>query len=79
MKKKFISKKKRKKRNRLLFLLFVLIGVLLSYKRLEVSKIKIKDKDFIHLIVSNTFSYEEKNFIEYFIEARAKTEEEMYP
>lgn len=78
MKKKFISKKKRKKRNRIFFLIFILIGVFLSYKRLEVSKIKIKDKDFIHLIVSNTFSYEEKNFIETFIDKTIEVSNPVY-
>ena len=78
MKKKFISKKKRKKRNRLLFLLFVLIGVFLSYKKLENSKIKIKDKDFIHLIVSNTFVYEEKNIIKNFIDKTIEVSNPIY-
>lgn len=78
MKKKFIAKRKRYKRNKIIFLIFVLIGVFLSYKRLEASKIKIKDKDFIHLIVSNTFSYEEKNFIEYFIDKTIEVSNPVY-
>ena len=78
MKKKFIAKRKRYKRNKIIFLIFVLIGVFLSYKRLEASKIKIKDKDFIHLIVSNTFSYEEKNIIEYFIDKTIEVSNPVY-
>ena len=78
MKKKFIAKRKRYKRNKIIFLIFVLIGVFLSYNRLEASKIKIKDKDFIHLIVSNTFSYEEKNIIEYFIDKTIEVSNPVY-
>lgn len=78
MKRIFIAKRKRKKRNKIIFLVFVLIGVFLSYKKLEVSKIKIKDKDFIHLIVSNTFSYEEKNFIDIFIDKTIEVSNPVY-
>lgn len=56
MKNKFISKKKKRKLNKLFFISMLLIGLVISYKTLEKSKIKIKDKDFIDIITNSTFT-----------------------
>ena len=58
MKKSFITKKKKKKKVKILFFLFMLIiGLIISYKSLEKSKYTIKEKDFINLIIEESFSY----------------------
>lgn len=40
-----------------------LIGLIISYKKLENSKIKIKDKELVNLIVNNTFTYKKDSII----------------
>ena len=57
MTKKFITKKTRKKSKfKILFILTMfIIGIYASYKNLEKSKIELKDKEFVTLIVNSTF------------------------
>ena len=59
--------KKRKKR-KIIFLLLVLIGVIISYKKLENSKIKIKDKEFVEILAKTTFQSNENIVIDSMIE-----------
>lgn len=64
MKKRFVSKKVRKKKLKIKFLLFILlfiISILLTFKYLLNSNIKINDKDFVKLILNN--NYQENNII----------------
>ena len=62
----------------IIILLLAFYGFFIEPNELEVVNYKIKDKDFIHLIVSNTFSYEEKNFIEYFIDKTIEVSNPVY-
>lgn len=39
------------------------IGIIISYKKIESTKYKIKDKDFTNLIINNTYTYEDENII----------------
>ena len=55
MKKGFQGKQKKRKKKVLFFLFMLLIGIILSYRKLSDSNIKITNKEFIHLITSNTF------------------------
>ena len=69
------SKKKRKRKiKNLIFLMMIILGVIISYNKLEDSKIKIKDKDFIELIKSETF--QEETLIERLV---SKTKEKVNP
>ncbi len=65
MKKKFITKKlKSKKKIKVFFVIFMFfIGIFISYKNLEKSKIEITDKDLIDMVVSNSFN-NDNNFLE---------------
>lgn len=65
MKKKFITKKlKSKKKIKVFFVIFMFfIGIFISYKNLEKSKIEITDKDLIEMVVSNSFN-NDNNFLE---------------
>lgn len=55
--KKFISKKTNKKSKQKLFFITAMfsLGIIISYKNFEKSKVKIKDKDLVNLVVSSTF------------------------
>ena len=44
----------------------------LSYKKLEKTKIKITDKDFIHCVAKDTLQYEEKNIVEEVVDKALK-------
>lgn len=70
--KRMIIKKKKRKIKRRFIIIMILLGMFLSYKKLEQTKIKITDKDFIHLIAKDTFSYEEKNIVEEVLEKAIK-------
>lgn len=65
MKKKFITKKlKSKKKIKVFFVIFMFfIGIFISYKNLEKSKIEITDKDLIDMVASNSFN-NDNNFLE---------------
>lgn len=39
------------------------IGIIISYKKIESSKIKIKDKEFTNLIINNTYNYQKENIV----------------
>jgi len=66
MKNKFITKKKKKKSKikAFIFLTLFIFGLITSYRTFEKSKLTISNKDFVNLIISNTFSYDEKNIVE---------------
>jgi len=54
-----MRKKKKIKKGRIVFFLFmVLIGVIISYQKLEKSKLEITNKDFVNLITEKTFKEE---------------------
>lgn len=57
MRKRFVSKKKKGKIR--FFLLMILIGVFISYQKIEHSKLKISNKELIQFITSNTFQNKE--------------------
>ena len=59
MKNKFITKKR--KRKTLFIIIMISIGITLSYKKLEKSKIKISNKEFINIIRDNTFEHNNNN------------------
>lgn len=52
------DKKKKRKGRILFFLLMIIIGVILSYKKLERTSIKISNKEFIQILTSHTFQEE---------------------
>ncbi len=53
----------KKKIKKLLLLSMFTIGLIFSYKKLELSKIEIKDKELSNLIVNNTYKYNSNNII----------------
>ncbi|MBQ9019180.1 MAG: stage II sporulation protein P [Bacilli bacterium] len=55
--------KKKLRIKRLFLLTMLLIGVIISYKKMESSKIKIKDKEFTNLIINNTYNYQKENIV----------------
>ena len=63
--------KKRKKLKRFFIITMFILGIVLSYKKLENSNIKIKDKEFTSLIINNT--YKNNNIIENIIDETIKT------
>lgn len=66
MKKRFIAKgqnKNKKLKRYFLFFMFV-FGIYLSYKYLESKSIELKDKEFVNLLIDNSFKYNETDFIE---------------
>ena len=66
MKKRFIAKntiKNKKLKKYFLFFMFI-IGIYFSYKYLESKNIELKDKEFVNLIIDNSFKYNEADFIE---------------
>ena len=66
MKKRFIAKntiKNKKLKRYFLFFMFI-IGIYFSYKYLESKNIELKDKEFVNLIIDNSFKYNEADFIE---------------
>lgn len=66
MKKRFIAKntiKNKKLKRHFLFFMFI-IGIYFSYKYLESKNIELKDKEFVNLIIDNSFKYNETDFIE---------------
>ncbi len=70
--KRMSIKKRKRKIKRYLIILLIFLGMFLSYKKLEKTKIKITDKDFIHLIAKDTFQYEEKNIVEEVVDKALK-------
>ena len=70
--KRMSIKKKKRKIKRSFILIMIILGIFLSYKKLEKTKLKITEKDFIHLIVKETSIYEEKNIIEEVVERAIK-------
>ena len=57
MKKRFISKKVRKKRKTLfIFILLFLIGIILGFKYLNKSTIKISDREYAEILLINSYS-----------------------
>ena len=58
MNNRFITKKKKRKSIRKIFFLFIMliIGIYISLYKLDNSKLKIKDKEFINIIVNSTFN-----------------------
>ena len=54
MKKMKLSQKSQKKK-KIFFLLMLIIGVLISYHKLDESNIEITNKEFIQLITNHTF------------------------
>lgn len=70
--KRMIIKKKKRKKNKVFILIMILLGIFISYKKLESTKIKITDKTFINLIVKDTFSYQEKDLIDEVVEKAIK-------
>ena len=69
MKNKFISKKKLKKvKLKILFILIMIsLGIYINYKVFEKSKLKLKDKEIIDLIINNTYTYDNTNLFEHII------------
>lgn len=66
MKKRFIAKntiKNKKLKRYFLFFMFIM-GIYFSYKYLESKNIELKDKEFVNLIIDNSFKYNETDFIE---------------
>ena len=70
MKNKFLSKNKIKKlKIKILFILIMTsLGIFINYKVFENSKIKLKDKEVVDLIVNNTFNNNNTNLIEKLID-----------
>ena len=59
MKKRFIAKntiKNKKLKRYFLFFMFI-IGIYFSYKYLESKNIELKDKEFVNLIIDNSFKW----------------------
>lgn len=66
MKKRFIAKnriKNKKLKKYFLFFMFIM-GIYFSYKYLESKNIELKDKEFVNLLIDNSFKYNEADFIE---------------
>lgn len=66
MKKRFIAKntvKNKKLKRYFLFFMFIM-GIYFSYKYLESKNIELKDKEFVNLLIDNSFKYNEADFIE---------------
>ena len=66
MKKRFIAKvinKNKKLKKYFLFFMFI-VGIYLSYRYLESKNIELKDKEFINLLIDNSFKYNDADFIE---------------
>ena len=66
MKKRFIAKntiKNKKLKKYFLFFMFIM-GIYFSYKYLESKNIELKDKEFVNLLIENSFKYKEADFIE---------------
>ncbi len=66
MKKRFITKitnKNKKLKRYFLFFMFIM-GIYFSYKYLESKNIELKDKEFVNLLIDNSFKYNETSFIE---------------
>ena len=66
MKKRFIAKntvKNKKLKRYFLFFMFIM-GIYFSYKYLESKNIELKDKEFINLLIDNSFKYNDADFIE---------------
>jgi hypothetical protein len=66
MKNRFIAKttsKNKKLKRYFLFFMFI-TGIYFSYKYLESRNIELKDKEFVNLLIDNSFKYNEADFIE---------------
>lgn len=55
--------KKKNKLKKLFIISMITIGIIISYKRVESSKIKISNKDFTDLIINNTYTYKDENIV----------------
>lgn len=55
--------KKKNKLKKLFIISMITIGIIISYKRIESSKIKISNKDFTDLIINNTYTYKDENIV----------------
>ena len=61
-------KKKHKHNKKILFtIIMISIGIIISYKKIENSKITLTDKEFINLIVEDTFTYDNNKVINHLI------------
>jgi len=73
MKSKFITKKQKKnKKTKILFIILMFtLGIYISYKQIEKSKVKITDKDLANLVVKNSFS-NDSNILEKIVDETLK-------
>lgn len=74
MKSKFITKKNKNKKKKLkyIFLLIMFIlGIYVSYKKFEESRLQITDKDLVGLVISNTFT-DKDNILERLVDETLK-------
>lgn len=55
--------KKKNKLKKIFFISMITIGIIISYKKLESSKLKINNKEFTDLIINNTYTYKDENII----------------
>jgi stage II sporulation protein P len=51
--------KKKRKFKKIFMILMIIIGIIISYKKIELSNINIKDKEFTDLIINNTYTYDD--------------------
>ena len=54
----------KKKRKKIFFIIMISIGIFISYKKTNNTKITINDKEFIDLIVNSTFTYNDNKIID---------------
>mgnify|MGYP003571357342 CR=1 FL=1 len=66
MKRLFISKKRRRKGRILFFLFMVILGILFSYQKLEKSRIKVTNKEFVQYITK--YAFQEDRFLDRVVE-----------
>ena len=57
----------KKKRKKIFFIIMISIGIFISYKKTNNTKITINDKEFIDLIVNSTFTYNDNKIIDLLI------------
>lgn len=55
--------KKKNKLKKLFVILMISIGIIISYKKVESSKLKINNKEFTNLIINNTYTYKDENIV----------------
>ena len=54
--------KRKRKKNRLFIITMFIIGMIISYRKLEKSKIEISNKEFINIISNDTYKYDNSSF-----------------